>query len=109
MSKPVVKYVDDNEAEKLIKEATLPLLIFFTADWCTPCNAFAPILDELAHELKSKLMVVKVEMEDNQRIGTRYGVRSLPTSLLFKNTAVADSKIGASTKGDMLKFIKAAL
>ncbi|AKZ65774.1 thioredoxin TrxA [Candidatus Palibaumannia cicadellinicola] len=82
-------------------------LVDFWAEWCGPCNMIAPIISEIANEFQGKIIVAKVNIEENQVIATKYGIRSIPTFCLFRNGEVVATKVGALSKGQLKNFIKA--
>lgn len=84
-----------------------PVLVDFWAEWCGPCRAIAPLLDELSNELSGKVKIVKLNVDENPSTMTKYGVRSIPTMILFKGGEAVDMKIGAGTpKAAMSKWLE---
>lgn len=92
-----------------VLKSELPVLVDYWAEWCAPCKAMAPILDEVAGEYAGKLRFVKVNVETEPQIARQYGVRSQPTLMLFKNGSVEAQKIGAMSKSQLKAFIEANL
>ena len=91
--------------EKVVNDSKLPLIIDFWAEWCAPCKAIAPILDELAIELNDKLLIGKVNLDENQDLAMKYSIRSIPTILFFKDGELKDTKVGLSSKTDLVSWI----
>jgi thioredoxin 1 len=84
-----------------VMESDKPVLVDFWAEWCGPCRAIAPILDQLADELDGKLRIVKVNVDNNADLANQFGVRSIPTLLVIKNGTVAEQMVGAMSKAAM--------
>jgi thioredoxin len=90
---------DSNFAQEVLK-SPLPVLVDFWAEWCGPCKMVAPILDELASEYDGKIKIGKVNIDEFQALATEYGIRAIPTLLLFKDGQVADQIVGLRSKRD---------
>ena len=86
-----------------------PVIVDFWAEWCGPCKQLAPTLDEIASEMQGKVTVAKVNIDDNPVTPSRYGVRGIPTLLLFKDGVVAAQKIGALPKSELYKWVESNL
>ena len=98
---------DANFGEEVLNSKE-PVLVDFWAEWCGPCRAISPVLEELSSELAGKVKIVKLNIDENQQTTIRYGVRSIPTLILFKNGEPVDMKVGAGPKSDLQKWIQAA-
>ena len=104
-----LKQVSDASFEADVLKADHPVLVDFWAEWCGPCKQIAPFLDELAKEMDGKLTVAKINIDQNGGTPSKYGVRGIPTLMLFKNGQVAATKVGAVPKSALYDWVKSAL
>ena len=99
----------DQSFDSDVLKSGQPVLVDFWAEWCGPCRMIGPSLEEIAKDMGGKLKVVKINIDENPMAPTRYGVRSIPTLLLFKNGQVAATKIGAEPKQKLVSWINTAI
>jgi len=101
--------ITDQSFHADVISADKPVLVDFYAEWCGPCKAMAPALDELAEELADRVTIVKLDADESPEAPTKYGIRGFPTMMLFKNGEVAATKIGAMRKSELKQWIESAL
>jgi thioredoxin 1 len=104
MSSKIVN-VTDSTFEQEVLSADSPVLVDYWAEWCGPCKMIAPILDEIASEYDGRLKVAKLNIDDNAETPPRYGIRGIPTLMLFKNGNVEATKVGALSKSQLTAFL----
>ncbi len=104
-----IVHVTDQDFQQQVAQSEQPVLVDFWAEWCGPCNAIAPILEEAANEYQGRLKVVKINVDDNGQTAARLGVRGIPALMLFKNGQVAGQKIGAIRKAELTAFVESKL
>ncbi|HBO78854.1 MAG TPA: thiol reductase thioredoxin, partial [Cupriavidus sp.] len=90
-----IKYVSDASFDADVLKSDKPVLLDFWAEWCGPCKMIAPILDEVAKDYGDKVQVAKINVDENQQVPAKFGIRGIPTLILFKNGQVAAQKVGA--------------
>ncbi len=101
--------VDTATFEPEVLQSPVPVVVDFWAPWCGPCRMIAPIIDELAQQYGDKIKVVKVNVDDNQDLAMRYGIRGIPTVMIFKGGQAVNSLVGVRPKEDLAAAIDAAL
>lgn len=104
MGKPVA--ITEADFQSKVINADKPVLVDFWAKWCGPCRAIAPILDEIANEYEEQLIIAKVNVDYNNDIAAQYGIRSIPTMILFKDGEQVETIIGLASKSELMHSIK---
>ena len=104
MRKNIIQLSDATFEQDVLKSTT-PVLVDYWAEWCGPCKMIAPLLDEIATEFAGKLVVAKLNIDNNTATPPRYGIRGIPTLMLFKNGEVAATKVGALNKSQLTAFL----
>jgi thioredoxin 1 len=101
--------ITDQSFEADVLKSSGPVLVDFWAEWCGPCKQIAPALEQIAEEMKGQLTVAKMNIDENQRIASQYGVRGIPTLMLFKEGKLINTKVGALPKTKMVEWIQGAI
>lgn len=100
-----ITHLSDATFEQKVLQAPLPVLVDYWAEWCGPCKMIAPILEDISKEYEGRLTVAKLNIDDNQQTPPKYGIRGIPTLMLFKNGNVEATKVGALSKSQLMAFI----
>jgi thioredoxin 1 len=104
-----IHHVTDASFETEVVKADVPVLVDYWAEWCGPCKMIAPILDEVARDYAGKLRVAKVNIDENQETPAKFGIRGIPTLMLFKDGNVEATKVGALSKSQLTAFLDSHL
>lgn len=102
----MLKQVTDSSFEQDVLKASGPVVVDFWAEWCGPCKQIAPALEEISAEMGDKVTIAKVNIDDNPEAPSTYGVRGIPTLIMFKDGEVADTKVGALPKNQLAQWIE---
>jgi thioredoxin 1 len=109
MSSAQIRHVSDDSFEQDVLQADSAVLVDFWAEWCGPCKMVAPILDEIAGQYGGRLNVVKMNVDDNQQVPATFGIRGIPTLMIFKGGQLVATKVGALPKAQLTAFIDSHL
>jgi thioredoxin 1 len=104
-----IHHVTDDSFQNDVLNSSTPVLVDYWAEWCGPCKMIAPILDEVAKEYAGKLKIAKINIDENQETPKKYGVRGIPTLMLFKNGSIEAQKVGAVSKSQLSAFIDSSI
>ena len=105
MSSDLIKHTSDATFETDVLKADKPVLVDYWAEWCGPCKMIAPILDEVSSAYQDKLQIAKMNVDENREIPAKFGIRGIPTLMLFKDGQLAATKVGAMSKAQLTAFI----
>ena len=109
MSSELIKHISDTSFDSDVLKADKPVLVDYWAEWCGPCKMIAPILDELSKDYDGRLQVAKMNVDENRDVPAKYGIRGIPTLMLFKGGELAATKVGALSKAQLTAFVDAHL
>ncbi len=109
MSSAAIVHVSDTSFEQDVLTSDLPVLVDFWAAWCGPCKMIAPILDDLAEQFEGKVKIAKMDVDANKETPAKFGIRGIPTLIIFKNGAAHATKVGALSKPQLVEFISSAI
>ncbi|MDO5101540.1 MAG: thioredoxin TrxA [Lautropia sp.] len=104
-----IKNVSTDSFDADVLQSDRPVLVDFWAEWCGPCKLISPMLDDVSREYADKVAVAKVNVDDNQAIAAKYGIRGIPTLMLFRNGTLVGTKVGAVSKGQLTAFLDSNL
>ena len=105
MASDLIKHISDASFESDVLQAAKPVLVDYWAEWCGPCKMIAPILDEVSETYKDKLQIAKMNVDENRDIPAKFGIRGIPTLMLFKDGQLAATKVGAMSKAQLTQFL----
>jgi thioredoxin 1 len=105
MASELIKHLSDASFEADVLKSNTPVLVDYWAEWCGPCKMIAPILDEVAGTYQGKLQIAKMNVDENREVPAKFGIRGIPTLMLFKDGQLAATKVGAMSKAQLIAFI----
>jgi len=109
MSSELIKHISDASFDSDVIKASKPVLVDYWAEWCGPCKMIAPILDEVSKDYQERLQVTKMNVDENREVPAKFGIRGIPTLMLFKDGQLAATKVGALSKAQLTAFLDANL
>jgi thioredoxin 1 len=105
MASDLIKHITDASFDNDVLKSELPVLVDYWAEWCGPCRMIAPVLDELAETYKGKLQITKMNVDENQTVPAQFGIRGIPTLMIFKAGKLVKTQVGALSKGQMTTLV----
>jgi thioredoxin 1 len=109
MNSELIKHISDTSFESDVLKASTPVLVDYWAEWCGPCKAIAPILEEAAKHYGERVQITKMNVDDNRDVPAKFGIRGIPTLMMFKGGELVATRVGALTKAQLTQFIEAQL
>ncbi|MBI3368762.1 MAG: thioredoxin TrxA [Burkholderiales bacterium] len=106
MASDLIKHITDATFDSDVLKSSTPVLVDYWADWCGPCKMIAPMLDEMAKEYGPRLQVAKLNVDENRDVPAKFGIRGIPTLMLFKDGQLAATKVGALSKAQLTAFLE---
>jgi thioredoxin 1 len=100
-----IKHVTDDSFEPEVLKSEVPVLVDYWAEWCGPCKSIAPILEQLAREYDGRLKIAKINVDENQQVPAKFGIRGIPTLMLFKNGNLEATRVGALSRSQLTAFL----
>ena len=105
MSSELIKHITDDSFGSDVLEASKPVLVDYWAEWCGPCKQIAPILDEVSRDYDGRVQITKMNVDENREVPAKFGIRGIPTLMLFKDGQLAATKVGALSKAQLTAFL----
>ena len=105
MANPLIKNISDASFEADVLQSSLPVLVDYWAEWCGPCRSIAPVLDELATQYEGKVQIAKMNVDENREVPAKFGIRGIPTLMIFKDGQLAATHVGALNKSKLTAFL----
>ena len=105
MASELIQHISDSSFESVVLQSDKPVLVDFWAEWCGPCKMIAPALDEAANTYNGKLQITKLNVDENKDVPAKFGIRGIPTLMIFKNGQLAATKVGSLSKAQLNEFI----
>ena len=105
MSSDLIKHTSDASFDADVLKSSTPVLVDYWAEWCGPCKAIAPILDEVSKDYDGRLQIAKMNVDENREVPAKFGIRGIPTLMLFKDGQLAATKVGALSKAQLTAFL----
>lgn len=109
MSSELIKHITDSSFDADVMKSDKPVLVDYWAEWCGPCKMIAPILDEVSRDYEGRVQIAKMNVDENREVPAKFGIRGIPTLMLFKGGELAATKVGAMSKAQMAAFLDAHL
>ena len=109
MSSELIKHIADASFDADVMKSDKPVLVDYWAEWCGPCKMIAPILDEVSRDYEGRVQIAKMNVDENREVPAKFGIRGIPTLMLFKGGELAATKVGAMSKAQMAAFLDAHL